>query len=136
MPATIADVHLSLPARAENVAVVRHVLGAFADTMALPRTQLEDMRLAVTEACTNVVRHAYDGGAPATATMDVTLRPRFDRLEIEVADDGQGIGASVDEAGPGFGLPMMATLADELEIERSDGAGTRVSMTFCRRGAA
>ncbi len=135
MPATVADVHLSLPARAENVAVVRHVLGAFADTMALPRTQLEDMRLAVTEACTNVVRHAYDGAA-GRGTMDVMLRPRSDRLEIEVADDGQGIGASVDEAGPGFGLPMMATLADELEIERSGGAGTRVSMTFCRRGAA
>src|SRR3712207_677573 len=57
-----SDVRLTLPARPENVAVVRHVLGAFAEALQLPDPVIEDMRLAVTEACTNVVRHAYADG--------------------------------------------------------------------------
>ena len=59
---TRSDIRLTLPARPENVAVVRHVLGALAEALALPARVTEDMRLAVTEACTNVVRHAYDDG--------------------------------------------------------------------------
>ena len=50
---------LTLPARPENVSVIRHVLGAFAEALRLPDDLVEDLRLAVTEACTNVVRHAY-----------------------------------------------------------------------------
>ena len=45
--------------------MVRHVLGAFAEALQLPDPVIEDMRLAVTEACTNVVRHAYADGEPA-----------------------------------------------------------------------
>ena len=56
------DIRLTLPARPENVAVVRHVLGALAEALDLDRALVDDMRLAVTEACTNVVRHAYGGG--------------------------------------------------------------------------
>ena len=62
------DVRLTLPARPENVAVVRHVLGAFAEALDLPPDLIEDMRLAVTEACTNVVRHAYAEASPARST--------------------------------------------------------------------
>ena len=56
---TSTDVKLTLPARPENVSVIRHVLGAFAEALRLPDDLVEDLRLAVTEACTNVVRHAY-----------------------------------------------------------------------------
>ena len=56
---TETDVKLTLPARPENVSVIRHVLGAFAEALRLPDDLVEDLRLAVTEACTNVVRHAY-----------------------------------------------------------------------------
>ncbi|HEX8103512.1 MAG TPA: ATP-binding protein [Solirubrobacteraceae bacterium] len=129
MTATVADVHLSLPARAENVAVVRHVMGAFGEALALPRRRLEDVRLAVTEACTNVVRHAYD---EPDGLMEITVHPREDRLEVVVADHGRGIGPSVDRAGPGLGLPMMATLCDELEIDRTVDSGSRVAMSFSR----
>src|SRR5919202_2855350 len=57
-----SDVRLTLPARPENVSVIRHVLGAFAEALHLPDPVIEDIRLAVTEACTNVVRHAYGDG--------------------------------------------------------------------------
>src|SRR5918992_627110 len=61
VPAPDSDIRLTLPARPENVAVVRHVLGALAEALALPPALVDDVRLAVTEACTNVVRHAYEG---------------------------------------------------------------------------
>ena len=124
-----AAVHLSLPALPENVAVVRHVLLAFGDTLGLPCRLVEDARLAVTEACTNVVRHAYDDDL---GLMDIRIQPHPDRLDVAVADTGRGMGASADRDGPGLGLPMMATLADTLEIERSVHAGSRVAMSFSR----
>ena len=56
--ATPSPVRLTLPAQPRNIAVVRRALEAIAEELALPRRLIEDMRLAVTEACTNVVRHA------------------------------------------------------------------------------
>jgi serine/threonine-protein kinase RsbW len=124
-----SDIRLTLPARPENVAVVRHVLGALAEAIDLPRAVTEDMRLAVTEACTNVVRHAYSGD---DGTIDVVVRPKGGALEVIVADAGRGIGPSPDTAGPGLGLPLIAALADSLEIERSASAGSRLVMSFLR----
>lgn len=126
-------VHLSLPAVPENVAVVRHVMLAFGDTLDLPGRVIEDVRLAVTEACTNVVRHAYD--KDDEGVMEIHIQPYPDRLDIAVADSGRGIGLSADRDGPGFGLPMMATLADRLEIDRTTESGSRVAMSFSRSPA-
>ena len=124
-----SDVRLTLPARAENVAVVRHVLGAVSEAIDLPRAVTEDIRLAVTEACTNVVRHAYGGG---NGTIDVAVRRNGPALEVAVADAGRGDGPSPDASGPGLGLPLMAALAGSLRIEREAGAGSRLVMSFPR----
>lgn len=102
---------------------------AFGEALELPDRVVEDLRLAVTEACTNVVRHAYDGH---DGLMDVRILPYPDHLEVAVSDEGRGIGHSSDRAGPGFGLPMMATLADTLEIDRTVESGSRVAMSFNR----
>ena len=126
-----SDVRLTLPARPENVAVIRHVLGAFAEALQLPADLVEDMRLAVTEACTNVVRHAYHDGEPGP--IDVVIRPRGNDLELIVSDQGAGIGPSPDLAGPGLGLPLIAALADHVEIDRGSTRGSRLAMRFeCR----
>lgn len=126
-----SDVRLNLPARPENVAVVRHVLGAFAEALHLPIEIVEDMRLAVTEACTNVVRHAYDGADPGS--LEIIIRPQGDVLDVIVSDHGRGIGPSPDTAGPGLGLPLIAALVDSLEIQHAPRAGSRLAMTFlCR----
>jgi anti-sigma regulatory factor (Ser/Thr protein kinase) len=129
MAAVESDIRLTLPARAENVAVVRHALGALAEALDLPGALIEDIRLAVTEACTNVVRHAYIG---VDGTIEVVVRPRGSELEVVVEDSGRGIGLSPDTAGPGLGLPLIAALADTLEIERSATAGSRLVMSFMR----
>src|SRR3954447_4658226 len=97
------DVKLTLPARPENVAVIRHVLGAFAEALRLPHELVEDLRLAVTESCTNVVRHAYTPENPGP--VEVSIRPQEDGVRVVVADRGRGIGTSSDTTGPGLGLP-------------------------------
>jgi serine/threonine-protein kinase RsbW len=127
-----SDIRLTLPARPENVAVVSHVLGALAEALALPSAVSDDMRLAVTEACTNVVRHAYTG---EEGTIDVVVRPNGDALEVVVADSGRGIAPSPDTGGPGLGLSLIAALTDTLEIERGIGTGSRLVMRFLRSRA-
>jgi serine/threonine-protein kinase RsbW len=129
---TSPDVRLTLPARPENVAVIRHVLGAFAEALQLPPEQVEDMRLAVTEACTNVVRHAYHRDSEP-GPIDVIIRPDDERLHLIVSDRGEGIGPSPDAEGPGLGLPLIAALADSLEIQPGPSRGSRLSMSFMRR---
>ena len=124
---TTSDVRLTLPARPENVAVIRHVLGAFAEALRLPAGLIEDMRLAITEACTNVVRHAYDG---EPGPIDVVIRPMGERLDLVVADRGRGIGPSPDVSGPGLGLPLIAALADSVDFRHAPARGSRLSMSF------
>src|SRR3954453_22156281 len=126
-----SDVRLTLPARPENVAVVRHVLGAFAEALMLPDPVIEDMRLAVTEACTNVVRHAYADGEPGP--IEILIRPEGDRLQVVVSDQGRGLGPSPDSSGPGLGLPLIAALTHSLEIEQAKSSGSRLRMSFLRR---
>lgn len=67
------DIRLTLPARAENVALVRHVLGALAQALSMSPQVVDDVKLAITEACTNVVRHAYRGSGDGS--IDVAVEP-------------------------------------------------------------
>jgi serine/threonine-protein kinase RsbW len=126
-----SDVTLTLPARAEHVAVVRHVLGAFAEALRMPDELMEDLRLAVTEACTNVVRHAYPDGAPGA--VEISVEPSEEELLVVVADRGCGIGTSSDTSGPGLGLPLIAAIATHVDLQSSPGSGSRVAMTFAIR---
>src|SRR6478735_3456187 len=95
------DVKLTLPARPENVSVIRHGLGAFAEALRLPDDLVEDLRLAVTEACTNVVRHAYPADIPGP--VEITIQPMEEHVSVIVSDHGRGIGTSSDTTGPGLG---------------------------------
>jgi anti-sigma regulatory factor (Ser/Thr protein kinase) len=125
------DVKLTLPARPENVSVIRHVLGAFAEAMRLPDELVEDLRLAVTEACTNVVRHAYPPDQPGP--VEISIQPLEEHVSVIVSDHGRGIGTSSDTTGPGLGLPLIAAIADDVELQPMPGGGSRVAMTFSRR---
>jgi serine/threonine-protein kinase RsbW len=121
------DLELTLPARPENVAVARHAIGGFGDVLDVPDQTLADVKLAVTEACTNVVVHAYpDGEGPITlrATVDAGV------LRVVVVDEGRGILPRADSPGLGLGLPLIATLAESLELGTGDRDETEVRMTF------
>jgi serine/threonine-protein kinase RsbW len=121
------DLVLSLPARAENVAVVRHAFGGLGEALSVPEQLLSDIKLAVTEACTNVVIHAYpDGEGP----MEVRAVLGEEQLSIVVRDEGRGVMPRADSPGLGLGLPLIATLTESLELGTGDDAATEVRMTF------
>jgi serine/threonine-protein kinase RsbW len=130
--ASPSPVRLTLPAQPGNIVVVRRALEAIADELALPRRLIEDMRLAVTEACTNVVRHAYDDDERESANaMRVDLLPSEDGMQVIVEDRGRGLGPSPDASGPGLGLPLIAALTSALEVSHgADDRGSRVAMSF------
>jgi serine/threonine-protein kinase RsbW len=121
------DLELTLPSRPENVAVVRHALGGFGDALDVPDQALADIKLAVTEACTNVVVHAYpDGEGP----LGITAWVRGERLTVVVHDEGRGMLPRPDSPGLGLGLPLIATLAETLELGKNGADHTEVRMTF------
>ncbi len=131
--ATTPDLEFTVPARPENVAVVRHAMGALGDAADVSEQTLADIKLAVTEACTNVVVHAYpngDGPLVVRATIDGDL------VTVVVADRGRGITPRPDSPGLGLGLPLIATLADSLELGTGDAGETEVRMTFRLSDAA
>lgn len=117
-----------MPARAENVAVVRHALGGLAEVLDIDDQALSDLRLAVTEACTNVVVHAYpDGEGPMHVSAVIG---DAQRLTVVVRDEGQGIVPRADSPGLGLGLPLIATLTEALELGKDGEERTEVRMTF------
>src|SRR5918993_2537218 len=121
------DLELKLPARAENVAVIRHAFGGFAEVLSVDEQTLADIKLAVTEACTNVVIHAYEdeiGSLEDDASFD------DQRLTVVIRDSGRGILPRPDSPGLGLGLPLIATLAESLELGRDDEDRTEIRMTF------
>ena len=121
------DLVLTLPARAENVAVGRHAVGGLGAARAVDDQVLADVKLAVTEACTNVVVHAYPEGE---GPMEISAALRDGRLAVSVRDEGRGMLPRPDRPGLGLGLPLIATLAETLELGRSDDDRTEIRMTF------
>jgi serine/threonine-protein kinase RsbW len=122
------DLELKLPARAENVAVVRHAFGGLAEIVDLDEQTLADIKLAITEACTNVVIHAYDDGDEGNLEVDANLDGSS--LTVVIRDSGRGIVPRPDSPGLGLGLPLIATLTETLELGRDDIDHTEVRMTF------
>jgi serine/threonine-protein kinase RsbW len=129
-----ADVELAMPARAENVAIVRHAIGALGEAIEIDAQTLSDIRLAVTEACTNVVVHAYPDGREGPLEVMATLGG--EELTVVVRDEGKGIAARTDSPGLGLGLPLIASLAERVELGHDERARTEVRMTFSLNGPA
>jgi serine/threonine-protein kinase RsbW len=126
-PQRSPDLELTLPARAENVAVVRHAMGGLGDVLEVDDQVLSDIKLAVTEACTNIVVHAYPDGE---GDMGLRASVDDDRLAIVIHDRGRGIVPRADSPGLGLGLPLIATLAESLELGTGAADETEVRMTF------
>jgi serine/threonine-protein kinase RsbW len=125
-----AEVQLRLPARAENVALVRQALSGIGDTFAVAPNLLADMKTAVTEACNNVVLHAYPD---ADGILEVDATPDEQRVAVAVRDHGAGMqprSVQPDEPSLGLGLPLIAALSDRFEIHGGIGRGIEVRMLF------
>jgi serine/threonine-protein kinase RsbW len=122
------DMELALAARAENIAIVRHVLGSLGEAYEVPEEKLSDIRLAVTEACANVVVHAYPDDEEGQ--MEVVASMEDETLTVLVRDSGCGIRPRPDSPGLGLGLSLIAALAESVRLGHGDEERTEVQMTF------
>lgn len=128
----------SLPARAENVALVRHALAGLAEALDMDPSEIADLKTVVTEACMNAVTHAYlDEDEPGPLEIDAW--PDGSYLVVTVRDFGDGIRplAEVEQGSLRLGLPLIAALTDSFEVSGGPGRGTAVTMRlpFAANGA-
>ena len=131
-----ATVRLAMPAKAEYLILVRLALAGIAREVPMSESALADLKLAVTEVCGNVVRHAYvDGSGEVRVTFEVTS----DTIEVAVEDDGPGLSMEdvpdvvrLDEepAEAGMGLAIIRAVVDDLAVDgRNGGPGTVVRIS-------
>lgn len=123
-------VRLCIPAKPEYISLGRLALTGLSRLRPFPDDVLADLKLALTEACTNSVRHAYDGG---DGVVEILYELHADRLVVEVTDTGEGFehdahaGVDGDElVEGGLGIAIIEALADELEIGSRNGGGSRL----------
>jgi serine/threonine-protein kinase RsbW/stage II sporulation protein AB (anti-sigma F factor) len=112
VPTSIGEVRREVVSFAE-----RHMLG-----------EPGDVALAITEAATNAVLHAYRGGS--SGSMRVVACARSDGLVVVVRDYGCGMQPNPDSPGLGLGLSVIGAVAHEVNIERPDDGGTRIRIHF------
>jgi serine/threonine-protein kinase RsbW len=122
-------VELTLDAQPQNLALIRLALAGVAATVGAPREVVSDLKLAVTEACTNVIQHAY-GGESGAGEIVVRYTAGPGMLAVEVEDTGAGFEldappADPDRNGGGNGLMIIRVLTDELSVS-SARTGTRI----------
>ena len=118
------ELEMRLPSEAGSVAVARRALGDLAGTVGAP---VSDVKLAVSEAVTNAVLHAFRDRDPGTITLHARLGRQ--KLIIAVSDDGSGMRPNLDSTGLGLGISLITKLASDVRFDSTD-AGTTVSMSF------
>lgn len=124
---------MTLPARPQNVPVVRHAVAGLAEQLGMAEQRIGDLKTVVTEACMNVVAHAYEG-EPGPLQVEVT--PDDDELTVCVRDFGQGIRPRPDLEHPSLrlGLTLIAALSSSFEISGGLGRGTEIRLRLPLRG--
>lgn len=118
----------------ENVSVVRVLVAAFASQLPFTMSEVEEIRVAVSEAVSNSVMHGYEY---RDGIIEIEVQVAGEKLEITVRDFGKGIPDiqlarqatySTDPERMGLGLTFMESFMDELIIESEVGKGTKVLM--------
>jgi anti-sigma regulatory factor (Ser/Thr protein kinase) len=124
---TVADdLRDSYPAIADSVPRAREAVASIAASAGASGERLDCVRLAVSEALTNAVVHAYEdvGGK-----IDVSATVDSDQLEVEIADDGRGL-RTARRHGLGLGLALMALSSDSFTLARRPSGGIDVRLGF------
>lgn len=132
-------IEVKFPARAEYVSVIRLMVSGIAHRMGFDYDAIEDIKIAVAEACTNAVNHAYEHDK---GEVKIRCEVLEDRLVFSVKDDGQGFDINRVQAqvGPiekeqriedldegGLGLFLMKSLMDNVEIQKDNGVVVKMS---------
>jgi len=124
-----STVRLRLESRPQTLTIVRGMLGGVAELLAIDPELLDDLKTSVSEACNNVVLHAY-GGEPGP--MEVGLYIADDRIRVTVTDRGVGMIAppATADAGQGIGLSVIRALTESVRFASAPNDGTEVQMDF------
>jgi serine/threonine-protein kinase RsbW len=115
------------PAVADSVPRAREALSSFARAAGATSDQLDSIRLAVSEAATNVVVHAYDDDS---GRIQLDAGMSAGELWVLIADDGLGMRPQVQSPGLGFGLSLISQVCDDFEIAKRTSGGLEVRMRF------
>ena len=124
-------VRLTIPARAEYITLCRLALTGIARLRELSDELVADLKLALTEAASNSVRHAY--GDQDAGVVDISYQLFPDRLVIEVTDEGEGFdpaeaeGSAAELSEGGLGIAIIRAIADDVEFgAQPGGKGSRL----------
>lgn len=132
----VSKVSITIPSSSEFVGVVRLALSGIATRMNFSIEEIEDIKIAISEACTNAVQHAYP---QAMGTIEINCFIHEEKLEIEVSDNGIGFHTHVlgsqeqkekseKKLGLGLGLTFIKNLMDEAQVQSEPGKGTTIRM--------
>ena len=130
-PGQVNGLVLRLPAEPGQVPVARRAVAEFCERYGLPAPLVDDVKLVVTEACSNVVLHAYDRRVVHSPTFELSAHVEDRELRVSVSDSGRGIAAPSPNRGLGLGLRLALQLAGGVHTrDAGDGLGTRLTMRF------
>ncbi|MGH2906053.1 MAG: ATP-binding protein [Solirubrobacterales bacterium] len=117
---------LDLDARAENLLLVRQAVEGAVRASGAEGQVVDDIKLAVTEACSNVVKYAYRGDA---GPLSVQVGFPDGRIAVVITDQGSWDGDSEEEGPSGMGIPIMQSVTRTHDVT-TDAEGTRVTLVF------
>lgn len=123
--------HITLPARADSLPVARHAVVAHAEKLGVAKAGIADLKTAVSEACANVVRHAYETWE-APGLLEVDLSTGAEGLDVVIRDFGGGIRPSATGDTPSLrlGLPIIGALSSSFQLVSVLSGGTELTIRF------
>jgi len=130
-------VTLEIPAKAEYVVLGRLALAGLVRERRFSADAVADLKLALTEACTNSIRHAYDH---ERGQVHLSFEARADRVVLSVRDEGGGFhdddadcpecaAVGVDLTEGGMGISIIRAVVDEFRLDHPDNGGTILTLT-------
>ncbi len=123
----------TVKATPDQIAWLRHEVASWAQQAGVADGRVSDVRLAVSEAATNAVLHAYRDREPGEIRVLANVT-EDGLLTIVVEDDGFGPLPRPDSPGLGLGLPTIASVADGIQLSAGGAAGARLCMQFLTGG--
>jgi anti-sigma regulatory factor (Ser/Thr protein kinase) len=129
--------HIAVPAQPENVSVVRQAIATRAEKLGMTESRIDDLKIAVSEACANVVLHAYED-RPEPGPLEVELTPGEGELSVVVRDFGGGILPRISNPRSSLrmGLALIGVLSSRFQLTSTRGQGTEIRIQLPLSGRA